>query len=617
MTNSRGQPAVEVGPGQGVARVGALLDEGSRALTEDGDLRTSRQRFEDAYHLAERAGDVRSMALAALGLGGMWVHEHRTVAGAVELEVRLRHVLSLLDPSSSLALRIRARLAGEIDYRRGDHTAVLAVLDEARKMGDPVALVEALGIAHHCLLGPDHGDLRQELSEELIAESFRTGRRGDLLMGLLWQTVDLVCEGNPRAGRLLDELRNHLAEGQHLAVDYVVSAMDVMLAIRAGRFGEAEALSAVCRDKGAATGDIHTSGWHAGQMLAIRWYQGRFVELLPLLDELVHSSEMSTVDTSSLAALATAAAMAGDRRTAASSLATLHGRDLADLPRSSGWLATMNGIVEAAHLLGDTALSAQAYDMLRPFAHLPMVGSLAIACFGSSHHALGVAALTMGELDVAVVHLRAAVQQNLALGHWPAVVFSRQRLAEALFRRGRPEDVAEARTERDTATAEAVPLGVGVAVAKPVSRKPVTCTRVGRNWRIDVADRTAVVKHGIGMFHLATLLANPRQEIRAVDLAAGLAALTSAAVPLQKELDRTALPEYGARLKKLNGSPVDPASASASSSASASDEGERARVAVGKAIRRAIQGVTEADTVIGDHLRRTVRTGTWCSYWPI
>jgi hypothetical protein len=588
-----------------VADIEILLDEGSRALTENGDLRTGRQRFENAYHLAEQAGDVRSMALAALGLGGMWVHEHRTVAGAVELEVRLRHVLSLLDPVSSLALRIRARLAGEIDYRRGDHTAVLAVLDEARKMGDPVALVEALGIAHHCLLGPDHGGLRQELSEELIAESFQTGRRGDLLMGLLWQTVDLVCEGNPRAGRLLDELRNHLAEGQHLAVDYVVSAMDVMLAIRAGRFAEAETLSTVCRAKGAATGDIHTSGWHAGQMLAIRWYQGRFVELLPLLDELVHSSEMSTVDTSSLAALATAAAMAGDRRTAASSLATLHGRDLADLPRSSGWLATMNGIVEAAHLLGDTTLSAQAYDMLRPFAHLPMVGSLAIACFGSSHHALGVAALTMGKLDVSVVHLRAAVQQNLALGHWPAVVFSRQRLAEALSRRARPEDVTEARIERDTATGEAGPLGVGIVVAEP-PRKPVTCTRVGRNWRIDVAERTAVVKHGIGMFHLATLLANPRQEIRAVDLAAGLAALTSAAVPLQQELDRTALPEYGARLRKLN---VDPGSTP--------DEGERARVAVGKAIRRAIQGVTEADTVIGDHLRRTVRTGTWCSYWPI
>jgi hypothetical protein len=46
------------------------------------------------------------------------------------------------------------------------------------------------------------------------------------------------------------------------------------------------------------------------------------------------------------------------------------------------------------------------------------------------------------------------------------------------------------------------------------------------------------------------------------------------------------------------------------------DQPERARVAVGKAIRRALARVTEADAVIGEHLRQTVRTGVRCSYWP-
>ena len=46
------------------------------------------------------------------------------------------------------------------------------------------------------------------------------------------------------------------------------------------------------------------------------------------------------------------------------------------------------------------------------------------------------------------------------------------------------------------------------------------------------------------------------------------------------------------------------------------DEPERARVAVGKAIRRALARITEADTVIGEHLRQTVHTGVRCSYWP-
>ncbi|TMR09384.1 hypothetical protein, partial [Nonomuraea zeae] len=43
---------------------------------------------------------------------------------------------------------------------------------------------------------------------------------------------------------------------------------------------------------------------------------------------------------------------------------------------------------------------------------------------------------------------------------------------------------------------------------------------------------------------------------------------------------------------------------------------ERARTAVGKAIRRAIERVAIADPVIGDELRAAVRTGVRCSYSP-
>jgi len=46
------------------------------------------------------------------------------------------------------------------------------------------------------------------------------------------------------------------------------------------------------------------------------------------------------------------------------------------------------------------------------------------------------------------------------------------------------------------------------------------------------------------------------------------------------------------------------------------DEGERARVAVGKAIRRTLARIADADSVIGEHLRQTVHTGVRCSYWP-
>ena len=140
------------------------------------------------------------------------------------------------------------------------------------------------------------------------------------------------------------------------------------------------------------------------------------------------------------------------------------------------------------------------------------------------------------------------------------------------------------------------------------------------------------------MTHLAVLVANPRQEILAAELAAGLSALGAggeggAAHPV---LDQAAITEYRNRLKRLDAEldPRKPGDEEARAErdwlvaqlASAAgfggrvrsfpDQGERARVAVGKAIRRALARITEADPILGDYLRQTVHTGVRCSYWP-
>ncbi|MFF4895894.1 hypothetical protein [Streptomyces sp. NPDC001068] len=626
---------VEDGPGptgRGAEPAGGpetLLAAATRALVDEGDLRTGRRWFDAAYRSAESTGDGRAMAMAALGFGGLWVHEHRTVAGSALLRSRLLHALSLLAPDSPLALRLRVRLAGESDYRTGGHAAMFALLDEAGLTADPVARAEALSLAHHCVLGPDHSALRRRLSVDLVAESFRTSRRSDLLMGLLWQTVDLFLDGDPHAGRCLAELRELLAERDHLAVGFVVSAIEVMLAVRAGRLDEAETLARACAEHGAAAGDVDATVWLDGQLLTIRWYQGRVAELLPLLRDLVRSPKLSPVDNHGLAALAVAAAVAGDRRTAVGALATLCGRDLSGLPRSSSWLVTMNGVVQAAHLLADVETSARAYDLLKPFAHLPMAGSLAVTCFGSVQHALGVASLTTGDLDRAVEHLRTAVRHNLALAHWPAVMASRQLLARALAGRARPGDDVAARRELATAAEEAAALRGDeppATAADEPSEAEATCVRQGRRWRIALGGRSVLVEHGIGMFHLAVLISNPRQEIRAVDLVAGLTALEGAA-------GRTAFSER-AGTGKADPEPRDehedapgrererPVGRSAAAPEPGgrrhrlAEEDERARIAVGKAIRRVMQRVTDADPFIGEHLRHAVHTGLRCSYWP-
>jgi hypothetical protein len=365
-----------------------------------------------------------------------------------------------------------------------------------------------------------------------------------------------------------------------------------------------------------------------------------------MLQAQAHSPGLSSVDDLSVAALAVAAALSGDRRTAASSLAVLSGGGLGNLARSSSWLVTMNGIVEAAFLLDDADVAARAYELLRPYAHLPMVGSLGITCFGSTEHALGVASLTSGHVGRSIDHLRAAVQGNLALSHWPGVLASRRRLAQAYARRKLPSDADAARRELDLAAREAAELGLGHVAGSPESGSAdmvAQCSRVGLKWRLTVRNHSVLVDDSVGMTHLAVLIDNPRQEILAVDLVAGLATLSSAvsdpgsAYPV---LDRDAIGEYKKRLNRLEAEIEQQESADSARAASARaerdwltaqlasaagfggrtrsfpDQPERARVAVGKSIRRALVRITEAHPAIGDHLSQAVRTGVRCSYWP-
>ncbi|BFU44415.1 hypothetical protein [Krasilnikovia sp. MM14-A1004] len=632
-----GEP-IGVSPGQhgadaAEADAAALLVRAERALLDDGDLRTGRRWFDAAHRAAERAGDLESMAAAALGLGGLWVHEHRSTAAAAEVGARQRRALTALDPTSPLALRLRARLAAEADYRRGGHAGIMGALDEARRAGDPVALAEALSLAHHCLLGPDHGALRRALAQELIDHSAPPQCRGHLVMGLLWQTVDLFLDADPHAERCLHQLLDLVRETDHLAAGFVASAIGVMLCIRAGRFEQAESMATACAERGAVAGDTDAPGWHGAQLVAIRWYQGRLGELLSLLGELVHSPTLSAVDNSYFAAVAAATATTGDERRAAGALARLHSYDLAALPRSSTWLVSMYGAVEAAHLLGDAELAGRAYPLLRPYERLPMIASLGVACFGSVHHALGVAALTMNDATLAVEHLRAAVRDNLALGHWPAAVVSRARLGQALARRAGRKDLAAARAELAVAAREAAEMGMALPPDPDVGPAiGIICRRDGRYWRIQSGARTAAVAHSVGMRHLAALLANPGQEIPAVDLAAGWVR-PAPAESRQPVLDVRALRAYRERLAELeevagDQTPRDRAERDWLRSQLAAGTGlggrprpfagddERARIAVGKAIRRAIDRVAQVDPAIADQLRSTVYTGVRCSYRP-
>ncbi|SDY98965.1 hypothetical protein SAMN05421504_108153 [Amycolatopsis xylanica] len=606
-----------------------LLDAGEYALHVEGDLTAARSWFSRAYALADEAGDGRLMAAAALGLGGLWVHEHRPVEAAAKVESCQRAALAVAGHRPE-ALRLRIRLAAESDYRAGRHRTILPLLEQARHGPDPVAYAEALSLAHNCLLGPDQARARLGLAEELMRAGARTDRPSDALMGLLWRTIDLFLLGDPHAERSFSEVSGSTAARRNTAVWFAVAGMRVMLGIRTGRLDEAERLAYECAEYGKAAGNADEVGWLGAQLAAIRWYQGRIAELAGPLTELANSPKLSETDNGFLPTLAVAAATAGDLRTARGALARFRGDDFAAQPRSSSWLIGMNGVAEAAFLLGDSEIAARVYELLAPYAWLPVMGGRAIVCVGSAHQALGVAAVTFGDTGRAIGHFRAALDQNAALGHWPASVLSRFRLGRALMAKG---EVAEARTELAVAAHEAEAFGM-VLPGEPAAR--ATCVRSGRSWRVELAGQSAEVDDSVGIRYLATLIANPDVEIAAVELAGRPDHAAG-----QEVLDEVALRQYRRRLEELRGDIEEADSAGDFERASRSraelewlanelrastglagrarrfaGEPERARIAVGKAIRRALDRVAAVNPALGTLVRDAVHTGMRCCYRP-
>src|SRR4051794_31353720 len=163
-----------MGPEAPVVEVRALIARGSRALHELGDLVTARRWFGLAFEAADRAGDWGALAEAAIGLGGIWVHEHRRAGSRAEVVSRQRRALTLVDGGSEQALQLRATLAADADYRVAGSEAVSAVLTEALRRHDPRTTALVLSLTHHCLLGPEHGTRRAALAEELLLTATRT-----------------------------------------------------------------------------------------------------------------------------------------------------------------------------------------------------------------------------------------------------------------------------------------------------------------------------------------------------------------------------------------------------------------------------------------------------------
>jgi tetratricopeptide (TPR) repeat protein len=640
--------AIELGDRAAAAVPVPLVLQLAQSELAAGRLRAARPWFRRA---AEVATDPDQLAEAAIGLGGIWVHEHRRpvehAAFMALLDRALDGLIKAGDRRPDLVARLRVRRAAELIYTgRSAGANLQPELGAARSIGDPAVLAECLSLAHHTMLGPAHAFDRGALADELVAVAASAG--GDLhaLLGVMWRTIDFVLTGDPRADRALADLAERADALQVAAVSFVAQAIDVMRLIRAGRFSDAEIAAETCFALGTEIGDADAFGYFGAHLLNLRWLQCREEEILPFAREVTSSPDLVEGDVTFPAALAVVAAKAGRDDEAAAALARVLGRPASSAAVSSNWLVSMFCATEAAVQLGDRDALRALYDAVAPYAGLPVMGSLGVVCLGSAERILGVAARGMGQLDDAIAHLDSALAHNRRLGNEPMVAITAGDLGTSLLRRGLPGDVelAERYVADAVAALEAMDLGVRadalraeVELLRREAPASGEATHTGDTWvfvhgttRVEIAD-------SIGVQRLVQLLARPHRDVPAADLAGSVADTAT-----QPVLDREALRAYRARVDELRAD-IDEAEADADIaraeflrdqldallehlSASAGLGGrsrsfaggdERARVAVRKSLRRVFDEIGAVAPEFGAQLQASIRTGNACRFDPV
>jgi non-specific serine/threonine protein kinase len=163
--------------------------------------------------------------------------------------------------------------------------------------------------------------------------------------------------------------------------------------------------------------------------------------------------------------------------------------------------------------------------------------------------------------------------------------------------------------------------------------------REGEYWVIARGDQVFHLKDTLGLGYLSRLLHEPDRELLALDLAgADHGAMPGDAGPVldaqAKAVYRNRLRELADDLEEAEGfsdagraerarSEIDALTEQLAGAVGlggrdrrAASATERARLNVTKALKSAIRRIAREDAVLGRHLDRSVRTGTYCCYAP-
>lgn len=410
-----------------------------------GDADGTRRAAFAAVDIAWRIGSPERAAQAALLLQRWSMHGLSDPA----LRALFEETLAALEPASALRAQVLAGFAGYLCWCEGDMTTGRAIQQEAIGLadatGDRVALFDALTLR-------TWGETHERVD-------------ADGLLSLAEEIGDPTSLAIAHRNRLVGSLRNgdrDRAEQDRAALiaqadgDFLHarnnSIMETCFAVLDGRFQDAESLAF---EMLTPVPGLDLPGAVALAFLAVE--MGRSSTAVELLEAML--VENPTV-VGVRAVLAVMYAQLGDHQRARELLGPLTADGLASVPRDASFPATLGYLATAAAITDDTTAGEAVREQLELRTEAVLLLPGGITCAGPRCGYLGLAELSTGEVDAAIGNLEEAVRVAGAMRSPPMLATSKLWLADALLRRGDPEDEPTASGLLEDAATTAQGLGM-------------------------------------------------------------------------------------------------------------------------------------------------------------
>ena len=417
-----------------------LLGE-ARKRVSDSDL--ARAAFEEAARLAEELDDSNLYARAALGYARSWP----TVGTVDQRAVRLLSVAIDMVPPAQLDLRaqLMSRHALQILYG-GKPSEVLhrarAAVDAARMAGNPVTLARSLQVLHVAMWQPEHLFERLAIATEIIDLASAMRDPTVALWGLRPRIADLMELGDiPAAEADINAYERGAAATRQPIFLWQAAVRKATFAIFQGRLDEGERLAQRALELGRQAEGQNLIAAFGGQLLVIRWQQGRLAELRSLIESSRENQPGVALWT---AVLAFIESESGNQSRASALFEELAKDRFEAASREDSGLVVLVLCSLVCAGLGDGLRAEQLYERLLAYEGRNIVVSEGVASVGAAALYLGMLSAAARRLEDAERHFRDAIEFNGKMGGKPWMAHALFELAVLLLKQRRAGDRREA-----------------------------------------------------------------------------------------------------------------------------------------------------------------------------